>query len=561
MPTITVSKKGLLKQAGKQMSEPELKERITSLGIAVEAIKDDEIIVEINPNRPDLLSEHGLGRALASFTGLKKGLRKYDAKTSGSEAKVIIDKSVEKIRPYTACAIVKNLKFDNEKIKEVIQVQEKLHVSFGRNRKRVAIGIYPLEHIKLPIYYKALKPEEIVFQPLEAKRPMDARQILSQHAVGKEYAYLLEGFDKYPVFIDANNEILSMPPIINSEKTGKVTERTTEVFVECSGFDFRIMEQCLNMLVCVLADMGGIIYSMELAYPDKKRITPQLEPNKVKIDLRYINKLLGLELKESELKLCLEKMGYDYDANKKTALVPAYRTDIIHLVDLAEDVGIAYGYDNIPEIIPRVATIGKESDASVLSERVREMLVGHGFIEVKNYCLASKEDQGKNCNLNPELVEIKNSQAEDRNVMRSWLVPSLLRTLSENKHREYPQNIFEIGEIFKINPKLETGSEEEIKLGVVLSNEEADYTKAKQVLDNFFRILNLEADVVETEHPSLIKGRAGKIIFEHTGLGFIGELSPEVLNNFNIIMPVSCFEISLTKILDLLHQSLLKKER
>jgi phenylalanyl-tRNA synthetase beta chain len=551
MSTITVSKKGLLKQIGKQMTETELNEKIVSLGIAFEGIKGDETIVEINPNRPDLLSEQGLGRALSSLIGNKKGLRKYSAKSASSEAKVIIDKSVEKIRPYTACAIVKNLKFDDEKIKEIIQVQEKLHISFGRNRKRVAIGIYPLEHIKLPIHYKAMNPEEIKFQPLESSKVMTGRQILSQHPIGKDYGYLLDGLNKYPVFVDSNNEILSMPPIINSHKTGKVTEKTREVFIECSGFDFRIMEQCLNMLVCVLADMGGAIYSMELDYSDKKRVTPNLEPEKMKVDLKYINRLLGLELKENEFKLYLEKMGYEYDSAKKIVLMPAYRADVIHLADLAEDVGIAYGYDNIPEIIPNVATIGEEDEMSILCEKIREVLIGHGLIEVKNYCLAGKEDQNQNCNLNNELVEIKNSQAEGRNVMRTWLIPSLLRTLSENKHREYPQNIFEIGEIFKFNPKSETGSEEEVSLAIALSQEEVDYTKAKQLLDNFFKTLSLDINVIETAHASFIKGRVGKIVAEHRELGVIGELAPDVLNNFSIIMPVSCFEININRLLEL----------
>jgi len=550
MPTITVSKKGLLKQIGKHLSDEELKEKITFLGISFEDFKEDDVTVEINPNRPDLLSEQGLGRALASFVGTKKGLRKYIVKSSG--AKVMIDKSVEKVRPYTACAIVKNLKFDDEKIKEIIQMQEKLHVGFGRNRKRVAIGIYPLETIKLPIRYKALKPEEIRFQPLESSKIMNGRQILSQHPAGREYGYLLEGFEKYPFFIDANNEVLSMPPIINSHKTGKVSEKTAEVFIECSGFDFRIMEQCLNILVSALADMGGTIYSMELDYPDKKRITPNLEPSKMKIDLKYINKILGLELKESDLKLCLEKMGFDYDAKTKNVLVPAYRTDVLHMIDFAEDVGIAYGYNNIPEIIPNVATIGKEDELSIFSEKMREILAGHGLIEVKNYCLASKDDQGKNCNINPELVEIKNSQAEGRNVMRSWLIPSLLRTLSENKHREYPQNIFEIGDIFKLNPKTETGVEETLSLAVVMSSEEVDYTKAKQILDNLMKALNLEANVIETEHASFIKGRTAALEIGKKRIAVIGEISPVVLNNFTLIMPVAGFEVNLSELFELI---------
>ena len=555
MPTITVSKKGLLKQIGKHLSDEELKDKIVFLGISFESLKDDEITLEINPNRPDLLSEQGLGRALASFTGMKKGLRKYVIKSMGGEAKVIIDKSVEKIRPYTACAIVKGLKFDDEKIKEIIQVQEKLHVSFGRQRKRVAIGIYPLEHIKLPIYYKALKPEEINFQPLESPKTMNGHQILSQHPTGKEYGYLLQGLDKYPVFIDSNNEVLSMPPIINSHKTGKVSEKTSEVFIECSGFDFRIMEQCLNMLVTVLADMGGTICSMELDYPDKKRVTPNLEPSKMKIDLKYVNKILGLNLKENELNLCLEKMGFGYDAKNKAAFVPAYRTDIFHMIDFAEDVGIAYEYDNIPEIIPRVATIGKENELSVFCEKIREILVGHVLLEVKNYCLASKDDQNNNCNLSQELVEIKNSQAEDRNVMRTWLIPSLLRTLNENKHREYPQNIFEIGEVFKISsdPKTETGVEESVNIAVLMSSDEVDYTKAKQILDNLIKALNLEASITEAHLPSFIKGRAGRVEVEKKEAAIIGEIAPDVLSNFALIMPVVGFEINLNKLFELLN--------
>jgi phenylalanyl-tRNA synthetase beta chain len=224
------------------------------------------------------------------------------------------------------------------------------------------------------------------------------------------------------------------------------------------------------------------------------------------------------------------------------------------MADLAEDAGIAYGYDNIPEIIPHVATIGKEDEISVLCEKIREIFIGHGLIEVKSYYLASKDDQNKNCNLNNDLVEVKNSQAEGRNAMRNWLTPSLLKTFSENKHREYPQNIFEVGEIFKLNSKTETGSEEEVSLAVALSEEEVDYTKAKQLLDNFFKTLNLEANVTETRHSSFIKGRVGKIAVENKEIGLIGELAPDVLNNFNINMPVSCFEINITGILGLIKK-------
>jgi len=217
MPSITLNKEVFEKLVGKKLPLEKLKERISMLGTGLESIKGNEINVEIFPNRPDLLSEQGLARAFSSFIGVKTGLRKYDVEKSGE--KVVIDKSVKDVRPYTACAIVKGLKFDDEKIKEIIQIQEKLHITYGRNRRKCAIGIYPYEKIKPPIRFIAKKPNEIKFQPLEAYKEMTGLQILSQHPAGREYGCLLEGLDKFPIFVDANNQVLSMPPIINSEQS------------------------------------------------------------------------------------------------------------------------------------------------------------------------------------------------------------------------------------------------------------------------------------------------------------------------------------------------------
>ncbi len=307
MPNITLNKNVFEKLVGKKLPIDKLKDRISMLGTDLEKIDGKEIEVEIFPNRPDMLSEQGFARAFSSFIGAKTGVRKYNI--NKSKEKVIIENSVKDIRPYTSCAIVKGIHFNDEKIKEIIQIQEKLHIGFGRNRKRCAIGIYPFETIKTPIYYRALKPEEIKFRPLESSKIMNGKQILSRHKAGREYANLLEGKDKYPIFIDSNNHILSMPPIINSHLTGKITEKTKDVFIECSGFDFKVQQQCLNILVTTLADMGAKIYSMELSYGKKKITTPDLKPTTIKVDIRYVNKLLGMDFKEKDIKkylgLCL----------------------------------------------------------------------------------------------------------------------------------------------------------------------------------------------------------------------------------------------------------------
>ena len=350
MPIININRKVFEKLVGEKLPTERLKDRISYLGTDLENVDEKEIIVEIFPNRPDMLSVQGLARAFSSFIGNKTGLRQY--KVHKSNEKMIVEKSVASVRPYTACAIVKGLNFDDEKIKEVIDIQEKLHITYGRNRKKVAIGIYPFEKIKTPIRFMAKDPKEIIFQPLEFPRKINALQVLKQHPAGRDYGHLLEGKQKFPVFIDANDEVLSVPPIINSHKTGKISEKTKDVFIECSGFDFEIMKKCLNMIVCALSEMGGNIYSMEVIYGNKKFTTPDLRHEATKVDVNYINKLLGLNLKETEIKKLLERMGYGYK-NKK-ALIPAYRTDILHQVDLAEDIAIAHGYDNFKALIQNV---------------------------------------------------------------------------------------------------------------------------------------------------------------------------------------------------------------
>jgi phenylalanyl-tRNA synthetase beta chain len=487
MPTITLNKKVLEKLVGKKLPLEQLKDRISMLGTDLEKIDENEIVVEVFPNRPDLLSEQGFARALSSFIGVKTGLRDYKVKKSGK--KVVVNKSVSGVRPFTACAIVKNLKFDEEKIKEVIQIQEKLHVTFGRNRKKLAIGIYPMEKIKFPIKYSAENPKKIRFKPLEGRKIMTGLQILSQHKTGREFGHLLEGLDKFPVFRDSKNEILSMPPIINSDLMGKITSSTKDVFIECSGFDFEVLDKCLNIVVTALADMGGEIYSLNLDYNDKKSVTPDLSPVRMKLNLKYVNGRLGLNLKEEEAGKLLGKMGYDY--SKGIVLIPAYRADILHQIDLVEDIAIAYGYENFEEIIPKVATIGEEDKLENFFRKIRDILIGLRLLEVKNYHLLGSVELNDKMLFNNELISLKNSLG-DYNCLRNYMLPSLLKNLSENQHNEFPQNIFEIGRTFYSDKKSDTGVDEREKLGIALCHEKVDFTEIKQVLDNPVRLFLAE---------------------------------------------------------------------
>ncbi|MDP3026691.1 MAG: phenylalanine--tRNA ligase subunit beta, partial [Nanoarchaeota archaeon] len=538
MTILTLNKKKLEQEIGK--IDEKMQDKISMFGTPIERVTDDEVSIEVFPNRPDLLSFHGFARALVCFLE-KPGLKTYKTEKPEKDYKVIIHKSVKEVRPHTACAIVKGLKLDDEKIKELIDIQEKLHSSYGRNRKKIAIGIYPLEAIKLPITFLAKKPEDIKFQPLEFPREINGRQILNQHPAGREYADLLKDKEVFPIFQDANNEILSMPPIINSHKTGKIQESTKEVFIECSGFNLPYLQKALNMIVTAMADMGGKIYAMEIQ--DKKKYdSPDLEPEKLAFSIENINKTLGLSLPEKEIIKLLEKMGIGYE--KGFALIPAYRTDILHEIDLSEEIAIAYGYDKFIPELPSISTIGEEDKIAILKRKISEILIGLDLLEVSTYHLSTKEKQFKNISIKEfkqMMIEAEESKTEN-NILRNSLLASSINILSENSDAQYPQKIFELGKVFLNTEKNETGISEKENLCISLCFEKANFTEIKQILDYLMRMLSIEYEIKTIENQSFIEGRCGAIIMNNKEIGVIGEINPTVLKNNKIKMPVASLE-------------------
>ncbi len=525
----------------------ELKENISLFGTHFEGVDDNDVELEITPNRPDLFS---LQRFIASFSafmgkGKEKGLKEYKLNKPEKGFEVIIDKSVKDVRPFTACAIVKDMKFDNEKIKEIINIQEKIHTTLGRNRKKIAIGIYPLEEIKLPIRFQARKPSDIKFIPLESEREMNGLQIIQMHPTGKEYAHLLEGKEKFPVFVDANGEILSMPPIINSHKTGKVKETTKDVFIECSGFDFEILKKTLNILVTMFADMGGKIFQMQLNYNGKKEITPDLTPERIKLNINSVNKLLGLDLKEGQIKTLLEKMGHNY--NKGIVEVPSWRTDVMHEVDLIEDIAIAYGYNNFVPEIPSIATTGEIDKIEIMKKKIAEILIGLNMLETSSYHLLAKDD-AKLLGIKNAL-EVEDSKSEYR-IVRPNLTVMSFKTLKNNLDSEYPQRIFELGRVFEKDESYETGVKESNKLCISIASPNAGFTEMKQIIEYLLKMLNKskECKLESSENINFIDGRCAKITLNDKIIGHFGEVKPQIIENLGLKMPVASLEIDIEEL-------------
>ena len=548
MVTLDTQLSKLQDAIGKKISVEELEEVLFNIGMELDDVEDDEIKIDVTPDRPDMVSLHGMARALRAYMDIEPGLRRYDV--IHSKEKVIVDRSTASVRPYTVAAIIKDLAFDEEKIKDLVWIQEKLHDTFARGRKKAAIGIYPYEKITPPIRYIAEDPEKIRFVPLETDKELNGKEILEKHPTGQKYAHLLKEHKRYPIFIDSNNQILSMPPIINSQNLGKVTEDTKEVFIECSGWDINALKLVLNIIATVLSDMGGKICSIDIEYPDKKITTPQLAPEKRKIKTGFVNRHIGIDISAKDMGKCLEKMGYGIEKTEKdtlTILVPAYRTDILHDVDVADDIARAYGFENIESKIPEVVTTGGKTEESELKSTVQEQMVGFGYQESLTLVITGKDDQYKKMNIEDRPhISLGESTEKSFNMVRSWLIPSILKSLSNNKHREYPQKLFDIDYVIQPDSKSDTRCGQSLNLAAVSAHADADYTEMKAVVERLLENIGIRYTFKETEEPFFIGGRGAKIIIDGKDAGIIGALHPKVIQNWDIDVPVVVFELCLS---------------
>jgi phenylalanyl-tRNA synthetase beta chain len=536
---------------GRNIPLEELKQCLNFAKAEVDAVEGDLLKVEVkDTNRPDLWSAEGIARELKGRLTNERGLPKY--KIEKSDVVVEVDKKVSKVRPLTVCAVAKNLKIDENVLSQLIQLQEKVAETFGGGRKEVAIGVYDLSIIKSPIKYTTA-PLDKKFVPLDFDEEMSIKEILEKHPKGKEFSHLIKGFKEIPIFIDSGGEVLSIPPIINSNYTGKVTEDTREVFIECSGFDFKFLMPALNVLAAALIDRGAKVESVKVVYPDKTIYTPDLTPKKIVVDVDFVNKVSGLKLAAKEMIRLLEQARYEakLKGRRIEVLYPAYRQDIMHQVDVAEDVIISYCYSCIEPLKIKHKTKGKINEMEVFSENAIEKMVGLGFQEILSYTLTNKEHLFKKMNVKEEkVVEIENPVSLNWNVFRNWLLPSLMEFYSNNQHVEYPQKIFEVGDVVLIDEKQETRTKDVRKLAAAIADSKVCYENIAAVLDVFLSSLKVKYKLRKMKHRSFIEGRAAEILVKNKPIGFIGELHPMVLKNWKLEMPVAAFEIDLEMLHD-----------
>jgi len=553
MPTISFQYKDLCNLLGKNIPIEELGNLLEHGKGELETYDEetDEISVSFgDTNLPYLWSVEGVVRLIKGLIGKQKGIPQFEVFKKPTN-KLIVDKSVKNIRPFIAAFVAKGHKVDDYLIKQMIDLQEKFCESYGRRRKKVAIGVYNFQKITFPITYKATDPKSIKFIPLEFKKEMTQQEILEEHPTGKEYAWILEGVSKYPILIDNKNEVLSFPPIINSNFSGKVEIGDEDLFFEATGEDLDSVLLATNIFAQAFYDRGFTIESVDVQYPEGDKITtPFLFDESAKLSLSQVKNLIGLDLKEEDIKKLLERMQYNY--NKGIVRIPNYRRDIIHPVDIIEDIAISYGYNNIEILHTKDYTTGKTFPVVKFVDKVRELIVGLGYQEVMSVILSNKELLYDKMNIKDfGTIELKEFMSERYSVLRTWILPILMDVLSKNKHVEYPQKIFEEGLV-----TVKKGEEaiDYHRIAAVSAHADTNYTETKQALDFILKSFGIDYKIEETEHTSFIEGRVSRIVVNGKKVAYIGEINPIVIKNFDLNVPVSGFELNLTELFNIIKK-------
>lgn len=527
------------------ISVNELDSIIPEIGMEVESISENEIRIDITPNRPDMLDFFGLVRAIKSKSA-KEFPKKYDIKNPQSK-EIFID---AKRRPYISALVVKNINLSGNRLKYLINFTEKLGDTYGRKRQKLAIGIHDFDKISGNLKYK--DSQEGVIVPLIEFKAKTFKEILESHPNSKKYPEVVKA--KKITFLSDLEKVIALIPIINSNKT-KVTEETKNLFVDITGTEKSVVNSIANLLACSFADQNCELFPCLLHYAKKDVLSPQLNYKKIKIKSKIAKKTIGLEINDKEIIASLNAMGYIAVIEGKgiTVSVPPYRTDVINEQDVIEDIAIGYGYANINPrpIFSASNKVGAEDAITKTVEKISINIVGFGFSEAINNYLTNKQTNFDNLLIpspaDADIVSIVYSKTETLSMLRTSILPSLLQNLSSSAHEPMPQRLFEIGGIFGVNGNK---AFENLNLGFVSEHSKANFIEIKGYVERILQLLGYEYVFKESKNPSFIEGRYAEITVNGEKIGEFGELHPQVLLNFKLEEPVASAELRILKNVD-----------
>ena len=569
MPKIDVNEQLFFSLLGKEYDYSPTFEHLLSSAKAeldeapsAEMPKPERIIkIELNDtNRPDLWSTAGLARLLRMHTGGTSNKARYqeflstqtEQKDAGGR-RVIVDSELEHIRPFMTAFVISGKPIDEPMLKDIIQTQEKLCWNFGRKRRSVSMGVYRSALISWPIRYHAVNPDTTSFTPLGFDTEMTCSQIMTEHPKGKEYGWILKDKKKVPFLSDAKDGVLSMAPIINSAHIGAVQQGDSDLLVELTGTDMPSLLLATNIVACDFSDAGYTILPVTVEHPyetgfGKTVTTPFYFQETARTTIQAVNKLLGTTLSAQEIAEALERMDNTVSIESDTLILtpPAYRNDFLHEVDIIEDVMMGKTVEFFKPETPHEFTIGRLLPITVLSRKIKRLMVGFGYQEMIFNYLGSKKDFIDRMRIDgSQVIEIANPMSENYQFVRPSIIPSLLSAEMISGNAVYPHRIFETGKIAYLNPEENTGTQTRQSLGFLTASHDANFNEAASHVAGLLYYLQMPYTVCETNDPRFIAGRQAGILYEEKQIGIFGELHPQVLENWSITVPVFAGELDI----------------
>lgn len=612
MPTISVDKYRLFKELGETFTPDAFQELCFEFGVEVDEDTEDdparpadeapELKIEIGANRYDMLCFEGIAMNLNVFRG-KYAMPKFRlAEIAEDKMQTItVSKDTERVRPFVAGAILRNINFTQATYDSFISLQDKLHANLARNRTLVSIGTHDLDTISGPFTYEAHTPKDISFVPLNQTQKMNGEELMAFYEADKHlgrFLHIIRDKEVYPVIYDKDKTVCSLPPIINSDHS-KITLNTKNVFIEITATDETKLDIVCNMMVTMFSSYCAEPFTIEPVrivseHNGTSRVTPSLTTRIIDVEVDYINQCCGLE--ESPASLCTLLKKVTFEATPSTdgkllhVAVPPTRADILHPCDIMEDVAVAYGFNNLPRSSPnKAATIGQPLPINKLADIVRLESAMAGWIEVmplilcshdENFGWLNRKDDGQTA------IKLANPKTTEYQVVRTSLVPGLLKTIRENKSVALPLMITEVSDVAFKDVTLERKARNERHWAAAYSSKSAGFEMVHGLLDRVMSMLRssfitqeeglagaasskkgeklgpITADapadkdgyyIQEMQDPTFFPGRAAAIFLRLDGktsrIGELGVLHPSVLEAFDLRYPVSTMEINLEVLL------------
>lgn len=573
MPVVDVDPEELRTLTGHaEKSDDELKTDLFNLGLEFEGVsEDDEFQLEFAPDRLDRLSVEGVARSLRYHYGDDRGV--YVPKTNSAEWVIEVEATPPE-RPYVTGAIVRGLNMNEAVLDSLIQLQEKLHATMGRQRAKGAIGVHDLTMLKggsgvdgsaKSVTYTGVDPEGETFVPLQGDREMTPGDVLAEHPTGTAYAGLVDGWDRVPAIYDGIG-LFSFPPVINGRRT-EVTADSRDLFIEMTGTDQWTIDHMLTIVCYALDARGGRVEEVRVEYAAnapgeyarQQFVRPDFETKTKTVTHGRIEGILGIGLGPDEVIDCTGRAGLNAtttevgEENAYDVEIPTYRVDVLHPLDVIDDIGRAYGFDALEPRYPDVSTVGTRHERSRLEDAARDALVGLGFEDLLNFHMINEEENYERLGIATgadvvgagDPVTIHEPYSEDYTMLRTWALPSLLMVLENNTHRAYPQDLAEIGFVAQVDDDQNTGVAEHRTVAAVLARTDASYEDARARLQAVAGAFGTDLETPPTEHPSFVPGRGADVVLDGASVGVIGEIHPEVLVEHDLELPVAAFEFRL----------------